>query len=696
MKENKLFIIHTEGNKTHKNLYHELVRFLKKSGFYIWEYGDWAWSMPDEKRFPRIYPFLSPLERLVYKSMARPKIIEGGVNIDGLEYILKNTEAIIIFDMEKEEITSGMLEEIFMLNPDRLDFSRFFGSIGVVQFGDPKWISKRYSRIVSGMLNLGPTVESSVSDKLEIQVKLLSLFSAKLIIQSVSRKRNEFDEERLEMISDYLEKTKKLLDLLGIDFIFSYYHEVSKFIEILMSKIHECLSVSGKKKLEADYPGLLNWIINEFDGACLYQDMSEKGLARVIEILETLGSPALDSLQEIYQEPYCTNKPEERIYSMNISYYVVKAISKITGESWIDILSKEIADSSSKNKWIAIGTLGTFAKYSSNKQIKSEISKLLSGILKDENSSAQMKEFCIEALEDCTLQESEALIRTCTHEEEIENVRRSAILFLMRLLGEKASPIVVDFLENASLDSCRFIASAAWRVNTDELYEALSKKDLREDEDIRANLLYSLVRAKNRRAPRITLEGLSSKSDHLRAVASSLASDCIERCSCTPKKKKMIIVSLKSIVNRFEGETKLFALFSLLRLGEEEFKLHAEEILDKYLTQGEYELAATILEAGGVGLNNWPKRDEVRKLLFHSSDDIRLIMTYIIGYQQREDFLEDLECLKEDTSIVYPKYYENSLAGIMGRSVSEGASIAIGRIKGRKPLQKANRFPPFD
>ena len=86
-------------------------------------------------------------------------------------------------------------------------------------------------------------------------------------------------------------------------------------------------------------------------------------------------------------------------------------------------------------------------------------------------------------------------------------------------------------------------------------------------------------------------------------------------------------------------------------------------------------------------MRKWPDWSHCIDWLQNLSPQIRHMTTYILGYQRRQEFLDQLTWLQRDICVV-PRFYGNPQSHeIMGRTVSQAATLAIRRIDGEMPPQ---------
>lgn len=697
MKEKDLFIIHSKSDEELKKIYDGILSQLKNFRLKVWEYGDWSWKEIQERLKitgnidPEYYEIISDVEREAYGLHEERDLIEGDVDKETLEHILIHTPGIIVLEIGRQEATEGIKEEMDILDRDVKRF-QLSGGVGMVRSDILGYFSKQHPYLISSTF-LFERKSWGLKDK-QTQSYLLNIFALKMINRGIVSRYILFSDNTFErkfaLFWKIWEQSVTLLDSCPALLLVHSHEEIAHLVEDLVCLARDILLNKGKKLFIKKFSEMTQWIINHFNNVCSFKRLGQKGLEATIDILEASGPEALGALKQIYRNPSYWERPGCYVVSRDILIRSVEAIAHIKGKSSIDLLIKDIKKAHSGiDVRLLIEVLGILTK-DTNQECKLKVTDFLIGLNEDGRISLDEKGACVQTIGRISSKGVERWLSDILKKEKNENIRRSAVLAFMNLFGEKSSPIAIEFLKDANVQSRTILASAAWRVDTDDFYDALLECELHENEKLRGNILYSLVRARNSRANKKAIQALTSKSSYLKQIAVVVAGDCINYCKPSREEKQKLINALKDVSIGSSEVLKNYAFLALLKIGQEEYRSDAEELVLHYLTQEKIKLARVALADGGVNLVDWPESSLARKLLFHPVPEIRHVMAYIIGYQRREEFLEDLLILQRDISLVIPLYRTNHAMEVMGRTISEGALLAIRRIEGKLPFTKVD------
>ena len=152
----------------------------------------------------------------------------------------------------------------------------------------------------------------------------------------------------------------------------------------------------------------------------------------------------------------------------------------------------------------------------------------------------------------------------------------------MRLNGGAIEHIVLDFIQAASPSSRRTVGSAAWRVNRDNLYDALLELDP-DDDKMRGVLLYSLLRAGNRRAYAELMNCLRSRSRYLHDVSAVFAVQVIDRFRLKDTEINELLVHLQGILHGCSEVARFAIVSAMIRCSKQEYVPNAEGLLRESL-----------------------------------------------------------------------------------------------------------------
>ena len=687
MSEKDIFIVHTKSDPTQRVLVRELSARLEKVGLRVWQYSDWRWASPDIERFPdEIEPFLSDVQKIIYGDLQ--EIERGDIERARLASIMTTTPALIAFDVEDRRVTDGIEEEIKIL--DHRKYKGF--QLGVIRSGNSGFFTRRYPYLICSSLTLADV--SQDHDERELSVQLLSLFAFRVFIVGKRRQallRRRSGEEQLEILRNLWEKSLQLIESSSIDLLIDNEIEITGIYDELLCFARDLLVNVGKELFEKELPKMIEWILDEFNSFFSFAHLNKDGFEAVLDILQLFRDRAHWAVARVIEEPMYREKARQYVISQDAIAWAIKTSSSLAGKSVCDTIMEIIHSTNPRDDQITnlISGVEHLSKYF-DEATRAEAFSLLTTFVDDEYSSTPVKKACIKAIGRINTVEAQTWLRERFEKRPEQEIRLAIVLALMYVFGPKASSIALEFLKDASSRLAIILASAAWRVDTDELYDALLRAEVSQPERLSANLLYSWTRTQNPRLQGALIRALRSESMYLRGVAAVSARDYLEQCSVPQSERQEIIDNLRSTINNIEDVEMWASVASLLSLGEKDYQQPAISLLKNSLAEGRIGIANILLEAGATGFNDWPDMPTTRMLLFHPSSKIRHTMVYFTGFQRREELLNDLSLLEGDSSVVLPFYKENSMIETRGRTVAEGVFLAIKRIKGELPPADRN------
>jgi hypothetical protein len=274
-----------------------------------------------------------------------------------------------------------------------------------------------------------------------------------------------------------------------------------------------------------------------------------------------------------------------------------------------------------------------------------------------------------------------------------EDLRREVVLSLMGLLGREASPLVIEYIPQANVGDRQVIASAAWLVDDDELFDQfLEDLTLDEDEDqLIVNLIYSLIRTRRSMTYQLIFHGLNSTNPTLCEGAAGFSADCMKRCPENVVNKPILIKRLKELGRSARSPLNEYATLSLIWSGIDEYRSKGEDLVEEYLRQGNISMVRMAIMEAGLAYSDWPSDLHASRWLNHPVAEIRHVMVYLLGYQCRTLLMESREYLQGDISMVAPYFNNPKTLEITGRTVSEAMDIASRRFTGEISPVKVDR-----
>jgi hypothetical protein len=467
---------------------------------------------------------------------------------------------------------------------------------------------------------------------------------------------------------------------------------IASIVDDFVRLARDILLDIGTDLFKKTLPEISRWIFDEFDGICEYKDLSKTGLESVVDISLKFRSESSHAMDKIFRSPRYRISPNTVTVSWDALVYSVNIIASTKNRSGYDFLIKHIQDNiklESRSVGIYIDALWRYSKEIEPDRQYNAL-KFLMGLVERKNLSLKITAKCINAVGRLDTPQSGPWLIHYLTKSLPEETKRAIILALLKVSGERAMPEVIRFLQTASIESCITIASAAWRVDSDLLYDALINSHASKDKRLRVNLIYSWFRARNPRLTQAIIQGLGASDSKLKTMAAISAGDCLEYCGPSREQREAIVTQLKAILRDSTGVLKLGTVLSLIQAGEHEYKSHVTKQLNELLFQQDIVKICRVLQVVGVRMTDWPDFKLCRVLLFHPSSEIRHTMCYVLGYQKR-DFLEELRLLQKDISSIYPSFRDDQTAEITGSTVSEAAILATRRIKGEsQPLRLPN------
>lgn len=670
-----IFIIHTKSDPIHRSLVREVSERLGKVGVGVWGYSDWRWASPDIERFSdELEPFLSDIDKVIYSDLQ--EIERGDVEREQLRRIVLTTPAVIAFDLEDKKVTDGIEEEVKILD----DWKYKGILIGVIRPSGTGFFTRRYPYFISSVFALEDV--SQDDDEGVLSLQRLSLFAFRILIIGQRRRAllaGKIGRDQLGILRNLWEKSLALIESCSFDLQIFHDLEISRIYDELLCFARDLIVDVGEASFQKELTKMTEWILNEFGGYCRFKDLSRAGFEALLDILQLLEHEPNGAIARIIETPMYRERVRQYVISQDAVSWGLKLSASLAGQSVVDTIIETIDSTKTRGDSIEnlVNAMGLLSKDFDEETRARALSFLTS--LFNEDPPAQEKEACIRAAGKIGTTEAELWLQELFERDFEEATRLAVVLALMYSSGRKACPLVLEFLADASSRSRIIIASASWRVDTDELYDALLRCETSQPDRLSANLLHSWNRVQNPQTYKALLQALSSESMYLRGVAAVSARDYLER-NPPENERREIINGLRSAISNLEEVAKYAAISVLLGAGEKDYQKIAILALKNLLAEGKIEMANVLLEAGGVGFNDWPDESTTRMLLFHPSPKIRQTMVYIVGSQSRKEFVTDLSRLENDVATVFPLHKENPTVEIRGRTVAETARIAKKRI----------------
>jgi hypothetical protein len=706
----EILVIHSDAIYQHRMMYKYMSDWLSKFDITARRYRDWLSEISD---LPGTADKLNQSERL--HKLPQYRKLQGREKADPADEgttkkITRLTPGLIVFDLNYRQLTNGIKHELKLITQAEKGIQQK-GGLAIVQFGEPGWFTRQFPHLITDILHLDTFPEGSLefssndtgihrkSERLS-KIEDLSLFTFRQLMQvCFSRKVNRRSlMENGQTLGLYRFILNKLREITSACANTDQTGEPAKTIERYLAWCHSSLYYLSATDFNREVPEFNSWIYNEFDGVCGYTDLSRWGLQMTIAIFQALGERSLEPLLSICQSPCYSESPEKFSYSPFIAHSAAKAIDCIAGEKSFQHLTERIDHSHEEHDiyWL-IRSLGGWVKDQAH-PVQLQAGEYLISFAETRAHEPDIQTACVRALDEGGVGLAVEWLKSLYAKESIdEDLRRNVVLALMSLLGREASPLVIEYIQRASDFDRQVIASAAWRVDDDELLDQfLDKLTLDVDEDdLIANLIYSLVRAGNGMAYQLIFHGLDSTNPYLSEVAAGMAADCMIRCPERMVNKPILIDRLEELGRSARAPLNEYAALSLLRSGIDEYRSKGENLIEQYFRQEKFSTARMVILEAGLAYSDWPSDLHASWWLNHPLAEIRHVMVYILGYQRRTLLMDSSEYLQGDISRVSAYFDNPKTLEVAGRTISEAMELSSRRIVGEIPPVKVDRETYF-
>ncbi|MGD8753659.1 MAG: hypothetical protein PVG14_19680 [Anaerolineales bacterium] len=605
-----------------------------------------------------------------------------------------SNSALIAFDLHPNELSSETLEEIDELKELKDRFWENQGAaglgFGLAQFGARGHLLETYPQLISSTLDLGKTVADFPDVGQDEIDALLSLFAFRTLVRTcLYRQVMKSPQEHLAVLGSFQalwEKSFEIILAYPADLRHPYHPEIRMLIEELVVWARDLVSAVGFPAFQREAPKFVEWMIEDVERDQTYQNLSEDGLIATIDFLQAIRPPALEALLTICLEPYYTQEPDVKASSNSILEQVLSALDVVTHNDSLVYLQQALERAPRQRQRIKIiRAIGVWAG-NQDPDRKREALRIIKSTVMSPECDRSLKFACISAIRDGRLYGMVRWLLKGYENATDEELRAECLVSLVVLLGKSAAPLVMGFIQDASAEARQYVASVAWRIDQDELYDALLQLEP-DNSELFIIVILSLTRAHNPRANRLAIAGLASQKYRLQEGAAVLAGDCFDYCQPSQEEREKLIQGLEALSHAEDEALRRYAIASLLRSGDESFGGRGVEVINELILQGEVSLARVLIYNGGTHLPGWPERSPCIDWLQNVSPQIRHMSAYILGHQRRAEFLDQLTWLQSDICVV-PRLFGNPQSHqIMGKTVAQAATLAIRRIHGEIPLQ---------
>ena len=650
----EIFVLPSKSHPNHERLLKGMTRRLSKFDVHVRQFSDRNWDMP--------------IDVTTCKS------------------------TLIAIDVHPNELISGIRKEIDILKGLKARFGEDEGiggiGFGLVRFGPSGCFIENYPQLITSTLDLNNTAEDLSDNDLEETITILSLFVFRNLVRTsiyreVMKSRGEL-VRALQSFESLWEKTNEIIQACPYDLLYTYHPEIRKLIEEVVVWARDMVFAVGFPAFCRHAPKFAEWVIEEVERNQTYQNLSEEGLETTIDLLQVIRPPALTALLTICREPYFTEEPDVKASSIYILEKVVSVMDILTYNKSLEYLEKEFEHTTKLVQRIKlIRAVGVWAQ-NKNRDRKRDAAQIIKSIAMSPEIDRRIKLACISAIGDGDIPGMVRWLLRQYENEADEELREECLISLIVLLGKSASPLAIQFIQDASSEARQYVASVAWHIDQDDLYDTLLQIEP-DNSELTGIVIISLTRTHNSRANSQTINGLSSHSYRLQQAAAISARYCFDYCQPSQGEREKLIQGLESLSHAEDETLRTYAILSLLNSGDEYFGRQGVEVINDLILKEEYSLARVLIYSGGTHMREWPEWSHCIDWLQNLSPQIRHMAIYILGYQRRQEFLNQLTWLQKDICVV-PRFYGSSQSHeIMGKTVSQAATLAIRRIRGEIP-----------
>jgi hypothetical protein len=644
-----VFVIHTRSIRLQHFLVLGMRERLGVIGLKVWQYEDWTWNSPD-----------------------------GDIDRATLHKLLTKTPIVIVFDINERALTTGIREEVKILDND---FDTLFplGNLAMISGSGAGYFAKAYP------LRLGPVLEleenAEPSDEVLIRVCTFALRVAirqdmlhRVIVEgNTAQSLGALDDWAMKAIA----MIRRAVDLQGKDGDLERLRLVEELLTWFSTLSRKLPRHSPELQQRA--PRLCHWIVGGFDGLVEHDRLNAHGTDALIEALDSIGDADTWVLEKIKEYPVYWEQASSDgfVFSRRAHRESTRVIARINGLSPFEYaLALPVTDTDPETHF---GSLVGLAETPDQKRIAGDF--LLARLQADRNDD-NMVIACTRALGDLREERATDLLAELITLDYVEKIRLTIALALIHIRGPNASAVIEEFILNSTALSRIVIASLAWKMDLASIYDLLLS--LESDSRMRVNVLYSLERARNPQARQMVLENLESDSINLQQIAAACAGHLVDWIPGKDAYVREITPLLRTKLQSADETLKMAAVFSLIRAGQDDLTHDASEVLDRYLSQRKFSVARGLLVNAALGLTDWPEDRTVRALLYHSDPQIRGTVCFLVARQRRASFVSQLTNLQGDPSPV-PPYGDGSLSAL-APTVGENAKIALDRTSGLAAL----------
>jgi hypothetical protein len=556
--------------------------------------------------------------------------------------------------------------------------------------GDTGIFVESYPQLVASTLDLNKISTDDPDIDLDEVEALLSLFAFRNLVHTSLYRHVMQDSAALigalGVFRALWEKALEIIQACPYQLRHPYHEEIRRLVEELVVWARDLVFAVGFPAFQRGAPDYVEWILDDVEGDRIYQYLSEEGLQAAVDFIQTIRPPALEALLTLCLEPYYIEKPDTESMSTSISAEVISALDDLTGGDSLVYLQKTFERANRlEHRRTLIRAIGKWAR-SQNRERKRDALGFIKSILLDPDCDRALKLACIRAIGDGKLYGMVRWLLKGYENAFDEELREEYLISLIVLIGESAAPLAMEFIQDASSGSRQYVASVAWRIDRDDLYDALLQLEPDNDE-LNIIVMISLARTHNPRANRLAISGLASSSRRLQEGAAVVAGDCFEHCHPSRLERETLIQGLAALAHGEDQVLRNYAISSLLRSGDETFGEQGVKAVKDLILKGEYLDARVLIYHGGTHLPGWPGYADGIDWLQSASPQIRHMSAYILGHQRRAEFLDPLTWLQNDIRSV-PRFASGPKSRqIMGQTVAQAAALAMRRIRGEIPPQ---------
>lgn len=343
----------------------------------------------------------------------------------------------------------------------------------------------------------------------------------------------------------------------------------------------------------------------------------------------------------------------------------------------------ELLDNPCAEGWVEIAAIGHAGRFSDEDADMSL--NYLRKTYKSRDASVGIKTECISAAGDMGGLGAKMLLKEIVQSENIDSPFFFEALLGLICLGEEHMEDLTleflqkshEFLQKSKLEDAHIIiASAAWRLNDDRIYDFLINGPAKHREELIANLLLYKTLLKRSDCINMLLQYIDKGSDYLTSVVCGLSQEILRLVPPNNPERKRLVNSLRKQLddNNISKEQRMIIISSLASDG---MDIPNEEVIDYLLAlrglSGEDSMVLPFLiNLFGSG-SEWPPSSDLHIMLTYSSDSIIFANLYLIGQRKRLEFRDRIRDFLQDDRIIFPAYSEGGYAKHIGNCISDAA-----------------------